>query len=277
MLRRGLPGTPDSLQIVFSEPVRLANAGAHPFLSLRVPEGTAYRLDLSQGSLSRANALRDGETAYLFTVLAAMGDSPALAVVPKAGDSLWIDPAAGIADSLGNVQANPSNARVPLQVWVPLVYSVAGAAPKGFASIPATPQGAPWTVYAGPATQGSIGLAPASLPTIPQMPDPSRSGGLVLETTYPFLIDLRVFNNLGQFVTRVRLNVTDKDFTRLEAGSTLGSRRLHLLWNGIADNGNLAATGAYVHAWNITFFPVDGKPQSTEGKRIFLTKILRSP
>jgi hypothetical protein len=76
-----------------------------------------------------------------------------------------------------------------------------------------------------------------------------------------------VFDNLGQFASRVNLEVTAEDLSRIASGSAPGSHRLFLLWDGVADDGNPAATGAYVFVWKA----VSGgdAPQASGGKRIF--------
>jgi hypothetical protein len=79
---------------------------------------------------------------------------------------------------------------------------------------------------------------------------------------------MRVHTNLGQFVSKTRITVSEHDFARLEAGSAPGSKRLILVWDARAENGQPAGTGAYVHHWNVTFFPADGAPRSSNGKAI---------
>ncbi|MDB5106199.1 MAG: glycoside hydrolase family 9 [Fibrobacteres bacterium] len=275
VLRRGIRGAPDSLQIILSEPIRTAGLGRFAFPALRQADGSFYGITVEGVRKVDAVGVRDGETAYLFTVVSTPAAATGLATVPKAGDSLWLDPEAAVSDTLGNAQLNRANVRVPLRIHSPLAYTVEGVSPGGIANLPSIPQGPRWTVYAGPGAMGTIGQAPADLPLVPALPDRGRSGGLMVESTHPFKVHLGVYDNLGHFVTRVRLDIAPKDFATLEPGTTAGSRRLLLLWNGTADNGNTAATGAYVHAWKLTFFPTDGDPQSTEGKRIF--GLLRSP
>ncbi len=275
MLRRGMLGAPDSLRMVFSEDLAPASALTASFRSHANPEGTRYAFSAGSGRKLADAGLSEGETAWLFIVLSATMDGSTLPATPKAGDSVWIDPLSGLADGLGNLQRNPGNSRVPLRIWTSLVWSVEGVAPGGVSHVPALPQGAPWSVFAAAAAGPMVGTAPNVLPTTFVLPDRSSSGGLVLDASHAFSLTLSVFDNLGHFVSRARLDASEADLDKLPEGNIPGTHRVWLLWNGATDAGNPAATGAYVYVWKIIFLPQDETPQTITGKRIF--GMLRNP
>ncbi len=266
VLRRGTAGAPDSLQVFFSEALSGETLAPAPFLALRSEGGIRYAFAVGSGSASVP-----GENLFPWTyvIQATPADAGVTAVRPLAGDSVWISPTAGIADKSGNVQANPANIRVPLRIRMSLVYQVEPVAPGGVSRVSTTAQGPAWSVFVASGAGHSIGKAPADLPTTMSPPDRPHAGGLVLDASHPFSLNLRVHDNLGQFVSRVKLEITDDDLARLPQGSLPGTHRLYLLWNGTATSGALAATGAYVYVWNLTFIPTEGPPQTSSGKRIF--------
>ncbi len=274
ILRGGTAGTPDSLQLVFSEPILPGSPGANLYLA-KAPGGTDYGFSVDAGQAIAGSALQPGEAAWQYLIKSTVAPGSSAPVTPRAGDSVWINPAAGLSDALGNSQTNPANVRVPLRIWTPLIYTIDGVAPGGVAHLPAGMQGPAWTVFAGPGAGPSIGTAPYALPTADGLPDRSRAGGIVLETTHPFSLAMGVHDNLGQFVSRVRLDVGAGDFDKLPTGNTPGTRRVYLLWNGTSLQGGPAATGAYVHVWRIAFAPTEGPAQIATGKRIF--GLLRNP
>lgn len=262
LLRRGVTGSPDSLQLSFSEPIRPAPSGVR-FLA-RDPAGP-YVFTLGAATALSPSLAVD---AWVYAIASAAGAGNA-AVTPAEGDSVWIDPQAGIADTLGNAQANPANVRVPLRIRTPLTWSIGTVAPGGVSRLPPGDQGPAWSVFAGPAAGPRFGDAPHDLPIIPSLPaDHSRAGGLILEATHPFSVNLAVFDNLGQFVSHVQLDAGPVEFGKLPPGSFTGSRQAYLVWNGKTDRGSPAATGAYVFVWHLIFYPDDGPPQSSSGKRI---------
>ncbi len=271
VLHPGLAGNPDSLLVVFSEAVHLDGIGS-PFTVLRTPDSLTYAFNLAAGTQIDTLSLAAGETAYLLPVRSVTGPGNA-AVTPQTGDWVWIDPAAGVADNVGNSQANPANARVPLQVEVTLAESMRIIADARGISHVVLGMPGPWTVYGGPQIQGTFG-AGASLPVYPTPPDLNSTAGLIVESTAPFVLTLWVHSNLGEFVNKVTLNVDAAEFNKLELGDAPGSRRLHLLWNGASHHGDLVGTGAYVFMWDMVFFPTGEPAHRVTGKRI--VGILRS-
>ena len=95
------PRDPDTLNTLFSEDIQ--TPGEYPF-SLNTPQMTFYRFKLS---------ITGGS--YNFLVTAIDPDS----ISPRTGDSIWIDVSSGVGDSLKNIQLNPLNRRVLLQVKEP--------------------------------------------------------------------------------------------------------------------------------------------------------------
>ncbi|MBN1306913.1 MAG: fibro-slime domain-containing protein [Chitinispirillaceae bacterium] len=95
----------DILIVTFSEGV--ARLGRSPFLLSAKKDGQRYSFSLEyldeEGSASYS---------YRFKVLSI---TPSL-LFASAGDTIWIDPAAGVSDSGGVAQLNPLNRRVLLQV-----------------------------------------------------------------------------------------------------------------------------------------------------------------
>ena len=272
----GTPGRLDTLVIAVSEPLQLNAAGPRPFAALRLPDSLGYVFALASGAPAALPGLKPGETAYRFVITATPSAAdPAASVAPQPGDWVNILPTGNVTDTVANAQLNPANVRVPLQVRVALVQTVHGVSPDGISRIPAGDPAKPWVVYGGPNLTGTIGDPGASLPVIPVRPEGGRSAGLVIESTLPFSVTVRVHTTLGQYVGKVRLKVSERDFALLQAGSSPGARRLELLWNGRAENGNPAGTGAYVFLWNLSFFPPDQPPSSAAGKSVF--GILRQP
>lgn len=269
ILRQGLPGQSDTLVTVFSESAAPATLGSRPFEVLRSQDSLVYDFVLSAGVPTVLSGLKEGEVAYTFIIQGTPSAADAaVSIAPQAGDWVWIDPAAGIADASGNVQANPANIRVSLQVHVALTHLVRGISSDGVSRLGPFPTGGPWFVQAGPRIQGMLGEGRASLPVFAGNPADSRMAGITIESSVPFAVTLRVHTTLGGFVTRTELKVPERDFALLEAGSTPGSRKLSLLWNGQAGNGNPSGTGAYVYMWNLTFFPAGEPARGSAGKTV---------
>ena len=240
-------GSQDRLIVVMSEAVDPAAIHGVAISAYGAVRAQAYGMDLGAGQAYGGGGpeLKDGEAAYAFPVIGlptATGDAK-----PENGDSLWINPAAGVADPIGNAQTNPANHRVVLQVKEPVHMDVVPVAPQGITHGIAPASGDPvWSVYGGGGLSGSLGTGPGSLPVQIAAPDVVHFGGLIFEATAPFDLELRVFNNVGEFVSAVKAEVSEPDFVRLEPGALAGTRRLTLLWNGVAQNGQLAASGAYL-------------------------------
>lgn len=276
VLRRhdpALVGAPDTLVLVASEALNLTSARGQAFAAWDITAGTAYAFDVASGSVMALGNLKTGEAAYAFPVLGtpAAGGQPAL---PDGGDSVWIAVSAGISDTASQVQLNPGNRRVTLRIAVPLHLTVGPVAPGGVSRIPFPASGDPtWSVIAeGSGPLGSSGGAGLPVRTGPI--NPAQFGGLSVNATAPFHLDLQIFSNLGQNVGHVALQLDDAAFARLPSAGG-GSKKLDLLWNGRGKNGQLAATGAYIYVWVLTGFDTEGKPVSQGDRKIY--GVLRTP
>lgn len=273
ILRRAQPGSgsPDTLHVYFSEPVTLPLNSTRPILAQQGTGGLNYGFEVlpQPAALPVAPAPAPGEPVGIRLLvqslpnLSASGELP----VPRSGDSLWINPLAGLTDTVGNAQIHAANVRVPLQILTPFVYTITSVGDKGVAKSGNNPSGLNWVVDAGSQISGAIGTAPYRLPVVSDPNAVSRAGGLALETTRPFFIDLRIHDHLGQYVSRARLQVGVDEFLRLPLGATSESRRIVLLWGGRSDQGNLAGTGVYIHDWSITFYTEDGQTQTVADRK----------
>jgi hypothetical protein len=259
LLERGDPliaGSRDRLVLVFSEPVDISTARGALLSALGVARGAAYGMVLEAPASVGSPETGPGEAAYAFNLIAlpAAGGGEAK---PESGDSAWIDPVAGLADLAGNVQRNPANRRVALRVKEPLHLDVLPIAPGGVTrGLPHGPGDPVWSVYGGPGLQGLAGKD--ALPVRPGRPEAARFGGLAFEASAPFDLDVRVFTNAGEFVSRVEARIAATDFSRLEPGAMAGTRRISLLWNGRAANGQLAATGTYLYKFSMRVHGSEG-------------------
>ena len=117
-----------------------------------------------------------------------------------------------------------------------------------------------------------------SVPVNAQNPDSLRLVGLFIEASRGFILDLKVFSQLGEFVSQVAFTVPETEFRKLGAGKRKGARFLRLLWNGTTQAGARAGNGVYIFKTAITLLPMpgDAKPPvgATASRRI---GILRSP
>ncbi len=271
ILHRGASGSPDTLQISYSEEISGNSLAPSPFLAFQGSTGSHYRFAVGNGL---AMPVTDNLFTWTYIIQSTLLDGGATSVAPLAGDSVWISQTAGVGDKAGNVQTNPGNSRVPLRVSSPLVYRVQSVGVNSVSQIPNNPQGPAWTVYATAGAGPTIGRAPADLPTTLSTPDRVHSGGLILEASHPFSLDLHVYDNFGNFVNEAKLDVADEDLEHLPQGSVgqgflPGTHVLYLLWNGKTAVGGPVATGAYIYVWNVVFFPTDGPPRTSSGKRIY--------
>ena len=98
----------DSVSFVLSELVQVAAEMEMP-LFFKGEDG-GYTLTLQY--------LRGGGTQYFYIVEAVNG-APTDDIIAQRGDSVWINPEAGVADETGNGQINPENKRVTLEIVLP--------------------------------------------------------------------------------------------------------------------------------------------------------------
>ncbi|NLE00568.1 MAG: hypothetical protein GX640_11905, partial [Fibrobacter sp.] len=95
-------GSKDSLRVVFSEPV-LSFTSTTPF-QFKTNGGQTYTITLAAGGIVNGNV-------YIAEV-----ESVERNLVITRGDSIWINPVASIGDNVSNIQGNPANRRVPIDV-----------------------------------------------------------------------------------------------------------------------------------------------------------------
>ena len=142
LLRRGYQGAPDSLQLGFSESIRpIASGTAFPACS---PTGVYASPWAPAPSCRPPSGRMPGSSPIV-----ARTDASARPAVPAAGDSVWIHCFPGLSDSVGNVQSNPANVRVPLRIRTLLTWNIKPPDSTGVARLPSGAQGPQWSVYAG--------------------------------------------------------------------------------------------------------------------------------
>ena len=197
--------------------------------------------------------------------LALLPASPGLVfrAVPAGPDLVSIPPAGGIARFLASAASPPAF----------LDFSVQGTSPGTRSHWRTRVEGEPNHLVIRPIAPDAIGLsAPTAglpggwsvyMPVLPpggtlmadSRPLPvvldktilaSKPGGIVIEANKPFTAVVHVYGNLGNFVSKLNLTLPENAFNLLEPGETEGARRLWLIWSGQADNGEKAATGAYI-------------------------------
>ncbi|MBN1129540.1 MAG: hypothetical protein JXA71_11165, partial [Chitinispirillaceae bacterium] len=189
----------DTLVVAFSEGV--VRPGQSPFLLSAKKDGQRYSVTLAY--IDTTPALYS----YRFVV---QSISNAAIPLPLAGDTIWINPTAGVSDSLGNPQANPANRRVLLQVdWPQAEWRIV------ISSNPFT-HDAPITA---PTFGGGKGTAIVLRPTTP-----------VDETRIRAWIT--IYDAVGNIVKT-------SDFAPFNGG-------LRMEWNGDNRNGRYVGTGAYL-------------------------------
>jgi len=105
ILRRGVSGSPDSLQVFFSEDLAGGDLASAPFLALQSAGGTHYAFAVASG---RPSLPADNLSPWTYVIQATPADGGVTPVIPMAGDSVWISPLAGVADKAGNLQTNPA-------------------------------------------------------------------------------------------------------------------------------------------------------------------------
>lgn len=102
--------------------------------------------------------------------------------------------------------------------------------------------------------------------------DSLRYVGLQVAASRSFRADIRVYDNLGQFVNRLSFRVPAGEFSKLPLASDGRTRRLTVLWDNRAANGNPAGTGSYVLKSTVTLDRLPGLPEEdaekTEYRRV---------
>jgi hypothetical protein len=210
----------DTLSVVFSEPISPINSTT-PF-QLKTKLNATYTLSL-------VSPLLQGSGPTLrFIVSQIQG-----VVYPQTGDSLWIDPKAGVADAAGIIQNNPNNRHVVLTV-APIPYSP----PK--VTILLNPFRISGQIMNGPPEAGAI------TGTVIEVKPPQQLTGLIA-----FSASVKIYDILG--------NAVVKDITFKQSSST---GLLYYNWDGRNFNSRYVGTGAYVAM--ITVTDSNGKSSTTK-------------
>lgn len=96
--------------------------------------------------------------------------------------------------------------------------------------------------------------------------------GVSVVASRSFRADIRVYDNLGQFVNKLSFAVPPAEFSKLPLGPDGQSRRLTVLWDNRSEDGRLAGTGSYVLKSVLTLDRLPGMPEEdavkTEYRRI---------
>ncbi|HKP95591.1 MAG TPA: VWA domain-containing protein [Fibrobacteria bacterium] len=127
--------------------------------------------------------------------------------------------------------------------------------------LPVPPSEPQWLLVVPPGVQAvpgdrSVDWRAQPGPMAPQ--DSLRYVGLTVEASRTFLVDIRVFSNLGQFVNKLTFSISQAEFLKLEKSAKGDTRLMKVLWDGRTDHGNPVSTGAYVFKTTVTLLKIPG-------------------
>jgi hypothetical protein len=89
--------------------------------------------------------------------------------------------------------------------------------------------------------------------------DSAKYVGIKVTASRSFRVDIKVYDNMGQFVNKVAFSVPQSEFANLEReGTTGGNRSLRVLWDNRTEDGALAGTGAYIFKTTVTLNKIPG-------------------
>ena len=108
-----------------------------------------------------------------------------------------------------------------------------------------------WTLVAPPgmqvtATGDSKSGCCATVPWPLSAQDSAHYVGVKVEATAAFSVETQIFDNLGQFVNKLQINLPQSEFEKLPRGTSDSSRVMKVLWDNRASDGSQAGTGAYI-------------------------------
>ena len=201
----------DTLSVAFSEPVTAMSSTLPPF-QLDTKSNALYTLSLVVPSLS------SGASTLRFIVSQIQG-----VVFPQTGDSIWINPTAGVGDAAGVIQNNPGNRHVILTV-APIPYS-----PPQVTIVKN-----PFSIVGSVFDAGSG--VPAGTGTIIEVSPSKQLTGLI-----SFAANVKIYDILG--------NAVVKDVTFKQSPST---GILYYNWDGRNLNSRFVGTGAYIAIVSVT-------------------------
>jgi hypothetical protein len=96
-------------------------------------------------------------------------------------------------------------------------------------------------------------LVPALTPK-----DSTRYVGIKVTASRSFRVDIKVYDNIGQFVNKLAFTVPQAEFANLEKEPAGGNRSLRVLWDNRTEDGAFAGTGAYVFKTTVTLLRIPG-------------------
>lgn len=86
--------------------------------------------------------------------------------------------------------------------------------------------------------------------------------GLRLQAIREFRADIRIYDNLGQYVNRLAFTVSPSEFSKLPRSSDGRTRQLTVLWDNRSEDGHLVGTGSYVLKSTVSLLRLPGQPES---------------
>jgi hypothetical protein len=83
--------------------------------------------------------------------------------------------------------------------------------------------------------------------------------GIKVTASRSFSVDIKVYDNLGQYVNKISFSVSQAEFANLPREGTTGSNRsLRVLWDNRTEDGAFAGTGAYIFKTTVTLNKIPG-------------------
>lgn len=214
----------DHLRVTFSEEVG-AISGTEPFLFGGVSPGGSYRATMTETS-------RSGSTVE-FLVTELMGTE-----YPGDGDTIWINTSpAGLRDNGGNLQDNPENRRILMDVETrPYILNIA-------ATGPANPRidDTPARVLSGTAYSLEqpvtirLGFIVTVIPAAPL-------DGVALAEARVMILD--AVGNVVASLDAIRSSYSDDDCVQISRDTNTGG--LLCFWNGKNSRGRFVGSGSYL-------------------------------
>lgn len=89
--------------------------------------------------------------------------------------------------------------------------------------------------------------------------DSAKYVGIKVTASRSFSVDIKVYDNLGQYVNKISFSVSQAEFANLPREGTSGSNRsLRVLWDNRTEDGAFAGTGAYIFKTTVTLNKIPG-------------------
>lgn len=117
-----------------------------------------------------------------------------------------------------------------------------------------------WVLVGSPTvkitTEGSADccrLVPALTPQ-----DSAKYVGIKVTASRSFRVDLKVYDNMGQFVNKLAFSVSQAEFANLQKEPVGSNRSLGILWDNRTLDGAFAGTGAYIFKTTVILNKIPG-------------------